>query len=45
LIAPGGTGKIDLFSLILGKIRSNNDIALAVASFGIAAAFFRGGLV
>ncbi|XP_044597583.1 uncharacterized protein LOC123274158 [Cotesia glomerata] len=37
LDAPGGIGKTFLISLILAKIRSNNGIALAVASSGIAA--------
>ena len=43
LDAPGGTGKTFLISLILAKIRSNNDIALAVASSGIAATLLEGG--
>lgn len=37
LDAPGGTGKTFLISLFLAEIRSNNGIALAVASAGIAA--------
>ncbi|GBP32285.1 hypothetical protein EVAR_86117_1 [Eumeta japonica] len=37
LDAPGGTGKTFVISLILAEIRSNNGIALAVASSGIAA--------
>lgn len=37
LDAPGGTGKTFLLSLILAKIRSQQKIALAVASSGIAA--------
>lgn len=36
LDAPGGTGKTFVISLILAEIRSNNGIALAVASSGIA---------
>ncbi|XP_044575267.1 uncharacterized protein LOC123259066 [Cotesia glomerata] len=43
LDAPGRTGKIFLISLILAKIRSNNGIALAVASSGIAATLLDGG--
>ncbi|GFV12327.1 ATP-dependent DNA helicase [Trichonephila clavipes] len=35
--APGGTGKTFLLSLILATIRSQNNIALAIASSGIAA--------
>ena len=35
--APGGTGKTFLISLILARIRSQNHIALAIASSGIAA--------
>ncbi|XP_025204836.1 uncharacterized protein LOC112601411 [Melanaphis sacchari] len=37
LDAPGGTGKTFLISLILAKIRSQQKIALAVATSGIAA--------
>ncbi|KAJ8873300.1 hypothetical protein PR048_026934 [Dryococelus australis] len=43
LDAPGGTGKIFLSSLILATIRSHNEIALALASSGIAAALLEGG--
>lgn len=43
LDAPGGTGKTFLISLILATIRSKNDIALAVASSGIAATLLDGG--
>nr|XP_046472567.1 uncharacterized protein LOC124214346 [Neodiprion pinetum] len=43
LDAPGGTGKTFLISLILAEIRSNNGIALAVASSGIAATLLDGG--
>ncbi|XP_044597828.1 uncharacterized protein LOC123274310, partial [Cotesia glomerata] len=43
LDAPGGTGKTFLISLILAKIRSNNGIALAVASSGIATTLLDGG--
>ncbi|XP_044586007.1 uncharacterized protein LOC123266044 [Cotesia glomerata] len=42
LDAPGGTGKTFLISLILDKIRSNNGIALAVASSGIATTLLDG---
>ena len=37
LDAPGGSGEKFLISLILAEIRSNNGIALAVASSGIVA--------
>ncbi|GFX09790.1 ATP-dependent DNA helicase [Trichonephila clavipes] len=40
---PGGTGKTFLISLILAKIRSQQKIALAVASSGIAATLLDGG--
>ena len=43
LNAPGETGKTFLISLILAKIRSNNGIAFAVASSGIAATLLDGG--
>jgi hypothetical protein len=43
LDAPGGTGKTFLLKLILAAIRSNNDIALALASSGIAATLLPGG--
>jgi hypothetical protein len=43
LDAPGGTGKTFLLKLILATIRSNNDIALALASSGIAATLLPGG--
>jgi len=43
LDAPGGTGKTFLLNLLLAKIRSNSDIALAVASSGIAATLLDGG--
>ncbi|XP_055614537.1 uncharacterized protein LOC129760881, partial [Uranotaenia lowii] len=41
--APGGTGKTFLISLLLASIRSRPDIALAVASSGIAATMLEGG--
>ena len=40
---PGGTGKTYLYNMILANIRNNNDIALAVASSGIAALLMDGG--
>ena len=43
LDAPGGTGKTFVISLILAAIRSKNQIALAVASSGIAATLLEGG--
>ncbi|GFS64754.1 ATP-dependent DNA helicase [Trichonephila clavipes] len=41
--APGGTGNTFLLSLILATIRSQNNIALAIASSGIAATLLDGG--
>ncbi|KAF2892009.1 hypothetical protein ILUMI_14164, partial [Ignelater luminosus] len=41
--APGGTGKTFLISLILDTIRAQSQIALAVASSGIAATLLEGG--
>ncbi|GFU70728.1 ATP-dependent DNA helicase [Trichonephila clavipes] len=41
--APGGTGKTFLLSLILATIRSQNNIALVIASSGIAATLLDGG--
>lgn len=43
LDAPGGTGKTFVISLILAKVRSQNEIALAIASSGIAATLLDGG--
>lgn len=43
LDAPGGTGKTFLLDLILAKIRMRGEIALAVASSGIAATLLEGG--
>ncbi|XP_017468423.1 PREDICTED: uncharacterized protein LOC108360582 isoform X2 [Rhagoletis zephyria] len=43
LDAPGGTGKTFLINLLLAKIRSSGEIALAVASSGIAATLLDGG--
>jgi hypothetical protein len=43
LDAPGGTGKTFLIRLILAAIRSQNDIAVALASSGIAATLLPGG--
>lgn len=43
LDAPGGTGKTFLITLILATIRSKNEIALALASSGIAATLLEGG--
>ena len=37
LDGPGGTGKIFLYNLILAQVRSQNRIALAMASSGLAA--------
>lgn len=41
--APGGTGKTFLMNLILAEIRLKGDIALAVASSGVAATLLEGG--
>ncbi|XP_054719193.1 uncharacterized protein LOC129228538 [Uloborus diversus] len=43
LDAPGGTGKTFLISLILAKTRSQQKIALTIASSGIAATLLDGG--
>ncbi|GFT86610.1 ATP-dependent DNA helicase pif1 [Trichonephila clavipes] len=43
LDAPGGTGKTFLIRLIMATVRSKNDIALALASSGIAATLLPGG--
>ena len=43
LDAPGGTGKTFVIKLILASFRSKSDIALAVASSGIAATLLPGG--
>ena len=44
LDAPGGTGKTFVLNLILAEIRKNNEIAVAIASSGIAATLLEGGL-
>lgn len=43
LDAPGGTGKTFLLNLILATIRSQDEIAVAVASSGIASTLLDGG--
>lgn len=43
LDATGGTGKTFLINLILAEIRANREIALALASSGIAATLMDGG--
>ena len=43
LDAPGGTGKTFLISLVLATLRQRSDIAIAVASSGIAATLLEGG--
>ncbi|GBB91117.1 hypothetical protein RclHR1_18230007 [Rhizophagus clarus] len=40
---PGGTGKTFLYNTLLSTIRSSGEIAVAVASFGIAALLIMGG--
>ncbi|XP_059051905.1 uncharacterized protein LOC131846585 [Achroia grisella] len=42
LDAPGGTGKTFLMSLILATVRARSEIAVAVASSGIAATLLQG---
>ena len=41
--APGGTGKTFLIALCLAQVRIKKEIAIAVASFGIAATLLPGG--
>ncbi|GFX27423.1 ATP-dependent DNA helicase [Trichonephila clavipes] len=41
--SPGGTGKTFLLNLFLAKIRKDRNVALAVASSGIAATLLSGG--
>ena len=41
--APAGTGKTFLINLLLTKVRSKGEEAIAVASTGIAAALLHGG--
>jgi hypothetical protein len=43
LDAPGGTGKTFLINLLLAEIRKRREIALAIASSGIAATLLEGG--
>ena len=43
LDAPGGTGKTFLINILLAEIRKRNEIALAVASSGIASTLLVGG--
>ncbi|XP_018497204.1 uncharacterized protein LOC108865049 [Galendromus occidentalis] len=43
LDAPGGTGKTFLTNLLLAEVRSKGDLALAMASSGIAATLLHGG--
>lgn len=43
LDAPGGTGKTYLINLLLSKVRSERNVAIAVASSGIAATLLDGG--
>ena len=40
---PGGTGKTFLYNTLLSTVRSHSDIALAMASSGIAALLLQGG--
>lgn len=40
---PGGTGKTFVYSLLLDTVRSQGDIAIAVASSGLAALLMPGG--
>ena len=41
--APAGTGKTFLIDLLLSEIQAQNEIALAVASSGIASILLEGG--
>ncbi len=43
LDGPGGIGKTHVYGLLLAKVRSQRRIALAVATFGIAALLLEGG--
>ncbi|RCN39175.1 hypothetical protein ANCCAN_14900 [Ancylostoma caninum] len=43
LDAPGGTGKTFVINLLLAEIRKQNEIAVAVASSGIASTLLEGG--
>ena len=43
LDAPGGTGKTFLLNLLLAKVRQCGQIAIAMASSGIAATLLDGG--
>lgn len=43
LDGPGGTGKSFVLEQILADVRSNGNVALAVASSGIAAVLLTGG--
>ena len=40
---PGGTGKTFLYELLLAQVRSQGEVALAVASSGLAALLLPGG--
>lgn len=40
---PRGTGKTFLYELLLAEVRSQGDVALAVASSGLAALLLAGG--
>ena len=40
---PGGTGKTFLYDLLLARVRSQGEVALAVASSGLAALLLAGG--
>ncbi|CAB3232544.1 unnamed protein product [Arctia plantaginis] len=42
LDAPGGTGKTFLMSVVLATVRARSNIAVAVASSGIAATLLEG---
>ena len=42
LDAPGGTGKTYLINYLLAKVRATGDIAIAVASSGIASTLLQG---
>ncbi len=40
---PGGTGKTHLINMLLAKFRSQHQVALAVASSGVASLLLKGG--
>lgn len=43
ICGPGGTGKAFLYQMLLASVRSQQNVALAVASSGVAALLLDGG--